>query len=85
MAGGGAIAGIVIAVVIGVPLLLFLCLYLLKKWMQGPTAGTDNPRRLDEKVVVITGRLEKQFQFENHNKSNYKSFDWQDATLALGK
>jgi len=55
MAGGGAIAGIVIAVVIGVPLLLFLCLYLLKKWMQGPTAGTDNPRRLDEKVVVITG------------------------------
>ena len=57
MTGGGASAGIVIAVVIGVPLLLFLCLYLLKKWMQGPTAGTDNPRRLDEKVVVITGRL----------------------------
>jgi len=55
MASGGAIAGIVVAVVILVPLFLLLVLYLIKRWMQGPTLGTDNQRKLNDKVAVITG------------------------------
>jgi len=55
MASSGAIAAAVVCSLIGVPLVLFLLLFLLKKWMQGPTSGTDNQRRLDDKVVVITG------------------------------
>merc|ERR1712241_492345 len=30
-------------------------LYLLRLWMQGPTKGSDNPKKLDGKTVVITG------------------------------
>ena len=26
-----------------------------KRWMQGPTKGSDNPKKLDGKLVVITG------------------------------
>lgn len=59
MASGGAIAAAVICSLIGVPLVLFLLLFLLKKWMQGPTSGTDNQRKLDDKVVVITGKMKR--------------------------
>ena len=51
----GEIVGIVLGVLIGVPLVLFLMLYALKRWMQGPTKGSDNPKKLDGKLVVITG------------------------------
>jgi len=30
-------------------------LYLLRLWMQGPTKGSDNTKKLDGKTVVITG------------------------------
>ena len=53
---GGALATIVICALIGGPLALFLVLFLFKKWMHGPTAGSDNKRRLDDKVAVITGK-----------------------------
>ena len=53
---GGALATIVICALIGVPLALFLVLFLLRKWMHGPTAGSDNEKQLDDKVVVITGK-----------------------------
>ena len=49
-------ATIVICALIGGPLALFLVLFLFKKWMHGPTAGSDNKRRLDDKVAVITGK-----------------------------
>jgi len=52
---GGAIAGIVIAVLVGGPLLVFLIMLALRRFMQGPTTGSDNPKRLDDKVIVITG------------------------------
>ena len=51
----GEIVGIVLGALIGVPLVLFLMLYALKRWMQGPTKGSDNPKKLDGKLVVITG------------------------------
>ena len=51
----GEIVGIVLGVLIGVPLVLFLMLYAFKRWMQGPTKGSDNPKKLDGKLVVITG------------------------------
>ena len=53
---GGALATIVICALIGGPLALFLVLFLLRKWMHGPTAGSDNQKKLDDKVVVITGK-----------------------------
>ena len=53
---GGALATIVICALIGVPLALFLVLFLLRKWMHGPTAGSGNEKQLDDKVVVITGK-----------------------------
>lgn len=52
---GGEVAGVVIGCLIGIPLLIFLILYALKIWMQGPTKGSDNTKNLDGKVVVITG------------------------------
>ena len=51
----GEIVGIVLGVLICVPLVLFLMLYAFKRWMQGPTKGSDNPKKLDGKLVVITG------------------------------
>jgi len=35
--------------------ILFVLLYFLRLWLRGPTTGSDNPKRLDGKVVVITG------------------------------
>ena len=37
--------------------ILFVLLYFLRLWLRGPTTGSDNPKRLDGKVVVITGKL----------------------------
>ena len=52
---GGEVAGIVIGCLIGIPLVIFLIMFLIRKWMQGPTRGSDNPKKLDGKLVVITG------------------------------
>ena len=52
---GGEVAGIVIGCLIGIPLAIFLIMLLIRKWMQGPTRGSDNPKKLDGKLVVITG------------------------------
>ncbi len=54
---GGAIAGITIGTIIGVILLLVIFIFLLRKYLQGPTKGSDNPKKLDDKVVVITGEI----------------------------
>ena len=53
----GEIAGIVIGCLIGIPGLIFLILFLLRLWMRGPTKGSDNTKKLDGKLVVITGKL----------------------------
>ena len=39
------------------PLILWMLLYLVKLWVQGPTKGSDAKVWLGEKVVVITGKL----------------------------
>lgn len=51
----GEIAGIVIGCLIGIPGLIALLMFLLRMWMQGPTKGSDNTKKLDGKLVVITG------------------------------
>jgi len=52
---GGEIAGIVIGSLIGGIIVIGLILYLLRKWLRGPTKGSDVNVNLDNKVVVITG------------------------------
>jgi len=51
---GGAIAGIVIGSIVGFILLFAGFLFFLRR-MRGPTKGTDNKKKLDGKVVAITG------------------------------
>jgi len=51
----GEIAGIVIGCLIGIPLVIFLILFALRMWMRGPTKGSDSTKKLDGKLVVITG------------------------------
>ena len=53
----GEIAGIVIGCLIGIPLVIFLILFALRMWMRGPTKGSDNTKKLDGKLVVITGKM----------------------------
>lgn len=53
---GGEIAGIVIGCLIGIPLFVFLILFALRIWMRGPTKGSDSTKKLDGKLVVITGK-----------------------------
>ena len=55
----GEIAGIVIGCLIGIPLVIFLILFALRMWMRGPTKGSDNTKKLDGKLVVITGKLNR--------------------------
>jgi len=56
MAGGtGAIVGITIGSVITAVLVLALLIYMFKLWLRGPTLGSDQRKRLDGKVVAITG------------------------------
>ena len=49
---GGGIAGIVAG---GVAVLVVLVLFLVRQYHRGVTKGSDNPKRLDNKIVVITG------------------------------
>lgn len=51
----GAVAGIVIGSLFGFVLLVFLLLVALRFWMRGPTRGSDNPKQLHGKTIVITG------------------------------
>jgi hypothetical protein len=46
---------IVLGSIVGFIILLILVLIGFRLWMRGPTKGSDNPKRLDGKVVVITG------------------------------
>ena len=61
----GEIAGIVIGSLIGGIIVIALLLYGLRVWLRGPTKGSDVDVRLDNKVVVITGRLYTVMRFEN--------------------
>ncbi len=37
------------------PIGVFIGIFLLRRWLRGPTKGSDNPKRLDGKTIVITG------------------------------
>jgi len=55
MAGSGAIIGIAVgSVIVGVVILVFLT-HFLRMWLRGPSSGSDSRKRLDGKVVAITG------------------------------
>ena len=69
---GGAIAGIVIGCIVGGILLILLALYGLRKWLRGPTKGSDVNVQLDNKVVVITGRYILRAIL--HPRKNYSPF-----------
>ena len=47
---------IIIGVSIGVVLIIIILVFALRRWLRGPTKGSDNPKRLDGKTVVITGK-----------------------------
>lgn len=51
----GAIVGIVIGSVITAILVLALLIHFFRLWIRGPLRGSDNKKRLDGKVVAITG------------------------------
>lgn len=56
MVGTGAIVGITVgSVIAGLVILAFLT-HFLRMWLRGPTAGSDHRKRLDGKVVAITGK-----------------------------
>ena len=54
---GGETAGIVIGSIIGGVIVIGLLLFLLRKWLRGPTKGSEVNVNLDNKVVVITGKI----------------------------
>ena len=54
--GTGAIVGITIGSFITAVLVFALLIYVFKLWLRGPTLGSDQRKRLDGKVVVITGK-----------------------------
>ena len=54
---GGETAGIVIGSIIGGVIIIGLLLFLLRKWLRGPTKGSEVNVNLDNKVVVITGSM----------------------------
>jgi hypothetical protein len=51
----GEIAAAVIGALAGFALLFVGLVFLFRIWMRGPTRGTDNKKKLDGKVVAITG------------------------------
>lgn len=53
--GTGAIVGITIGSFITAVLVFALLIYVFKLWLRGPTLGSDQRKRLDGKVVAITG------------------------------
>ena len=52
---GGEIAAAVIGALFAFALLFVAVVFLLRIWMRGPTKGTDNKKKLDGKIVAITG------------------------------
>ena len=54
---GGETAGIIIGSIIGGVIIIGLLLFLLRKWLRGPTKGSEVNVNLDNKVVVITGTM----------------------------
>jgi hypothetical protein len=52
----GAIIGITIGSVITAILVTALLTYFFRMWLRGPSKGSDNRKRLDGKVVAITGK-----------------------------
>ena len=70
----GEIAGIVIGCLIGIPLVIFLILFALRMWMRGPTKGSDNTKKLDGKLVVITGKLNLVSSLKPTKSQNVFSF-----------
>ena len=56
MVGTGAIVGIGVGSVIAALVILTFLTHFLRMWLRGPTLGSDNRKRLDGKVVAITGK-----------------------------
>ena len=57
MVGTGAIVGITVGSVIAALVIVAFLTNFLKMWLRGPTCGSDCRKRLDGKVVAITGKL----------------------------
>ncbi len=55
--GTGAIIGISIGSVITAILVFALLFHFFRLWIRGPTRGSDNRKRLDGRVVAITGKI----------------------------
>ena len=55
MVGTGAIVGITVGSVIAALVIVAFLTNFLKMWLRGPTCGSDCRKRLDGKVVAITG------------------------------
>ena len=54
--GTAAIIGITVgSVIAGVVIIIFLA-HFLRMWLRGPSLGSDCRKRLDGKVVAITGK-----------------------------
>ena len=56
MPGTGAIVGIAVGSAIASVVILTFLTHFLRMWLRGPSSGTDNRKRLDGKVVAITGK-----------------------------
>ena len=56
MLSATTIVGIAAGTSVGSAALVALTLVCIKRWIQGPTKGTDSTKRLDNRVVVITGK-----------------------------
>ena len=54
---GGAIAGIVLGVIFCPIVLIFLIMVVMRLYIRRITAGSDNPKQISGKTVVITGKL----------------------------
>ena len=49
------IIGIIVGSLIASAFVLALILYIVRLWIRGPMKGSDNRRRLDGRIVAITG------------------------------
>ena len=72
---GGETAGIVIGSLIGGIIIIGLLLFLLRKWLRGPTKGSDVNVNLDNKVVVITGKIYQPFHLDFQLKDTYETIN----------
>ena len=57
------IIGIVVGSLIAAAFVLALVYYVLRLWIRGPMKGSDNRRRLDGRIVVITGKSQTNLQW----------------------